>query len=198
MSEEKGNPVITESSQNNQKSELQGLMSAISGIKVPKYFISIFLTILYLIIAIYLMRVSRNYVRKIVTKINKFDENKEEHKKKVDTISSVSLNILTTIVWLFTLTFILSAWGVSIGPILAGAGIMGVALGLGAQSFLRDIISGFVIMFTGYINIGDNVQIKEHIGRVKEITLSAIVLQTRDNNDVYIPNGSIDVIAKLK
>ena len=198
MSEKKENPVMTESSQNNQKSELQGLMSAISGIKVPKYFISIFLTIVYLIIAIYLMRVSRNYVRKIVTKINKFDESKEEHKKKVDTISSVSLNILTTIVWLFTLTFILSAWGVSIGPILAGAGIMGVALGLGAQSFLRDIISGFVIMFTGYINIGDKIQIKEHVGRVKEITLSAIVLQTPDNSDVYIPNGSIDVISKLK
>ena len=198
MSEKKENPVMTESSQNNQKSELQGLMSAISGIKVPKYFISIFLTIVYLIIAIYLMRVSRNYVRKIVTKINKFDESKEEHKKKVDTISSVSLNILTTIVWLFTLTFILSAWGVSIGPILAGAGIMGVALGLGAQSFLRDIISGLVIMFTGYINIGDKIQIKEHVGRVKEITLSAIVLQTPDNSDVYIPNGSIDVISKLK
>jgi small conductance mechanosensitive channel len=190
------------SNNNKEQEQIFQLLNAIAGFKIPKYFISIFLTILYIILTIYFIRVSRDFVKKVVRKINNVDHdnNKDDefYKRKVETIEVISYNVLKTIVVLLSLILIMSAWGVSIGPILAGAGIMGVSIGFGAQSFLRDIISGFVIMFTGYVNIGDLVEIREKRGRIVDITLSTTILKTEAGDVVYIPNGSIDVITKIK
>ena len=190
------------SNNNKEQDQIFQLLNAIAGFKIPKYFISIFLTILYIILTIYFMHISRDFVKKIVRKINNVDHEKhkddEFYKRKVETIEVISYNVLKTIVVLLSLILIMSAWGVSIGPILAGAGIMGVSIGFGAQSFLRDIISGFVIMFTGYVNIGDLVEIREKRGRIVDITLSTTILKTEAGDVVYIPNGSIDVITKIK
>jgi small-conductance mechanosensitive channel len=190
------------SNNNKEQEQIFQLLNAIAGFKIPKYFISIFLTILYIILTIYFIRVSREFVKKVVRKINNVDHdnNKDDefYKRKVETIEVISYNVLKTIVVLLSLILIMSAWGVSIGPILAGAGIMGVSIGFGAQSFLRDIISGFVIMFTGYVNIGDLVEIREKRGRIVDITLSTTILKSEEGDVVYIPNGSIDVITKIK
>lgn len=185
--------------QTNDQEQFQNMLNAIAGFRIPKYFVSIFLTMLYLVLAVYLIRVSKKYVSKIVRKINNYEKKQEEfHKRKVETIELISYNVLKTVVWLLALTFVLSAWGVSIGPILAGAGIMGVSLGFGAQSFLKDIINGFVILFTGYVTIGDMVQIMQYKGRIVDINLSTTILQTENGDNIYIPNGSIDVITKLQ
>ncbi len=184
---------------NSDHDQFQNMLNAIAGFRIPTYFVSIFLTILYLVLAIYFVKVSRRYVSKIVRKVNNYDKKQEEfHKRKIETIEVISYNVLKTVVWLLALTFVLSAWGVSIGPILAGAGIMGVSLGFGAQSFLKDIINGFVILFTGYVTIGDMVQIMQYKGRIVDINLSTTILQTENGDNVYIPNGSIDVITKLQ
>jgi moderate conductance mechanosensitive channel len=184
---------------NSEHDQFQNMLNAIAGFRIPTYFVSIFLTILYLVLAIYFVRVSKGYVSKIVRKVNNYDKKQEEfHKRKIETIEVISYNVLKTVVWLLAFTFVLSAWGVSIGPILAGAGIMGVSLGFGAQSFLKDIINGFVILFTGYVTIGDMVEIMQYKGRIVDINLSATILQTEKGDNVYIPNGSIDVITKLQ
>lgn len=184
--------------QTNDQEQFQNMLNAIAGFRIPKYFVSLFLTMSYLILAVYLIRVSKKYVSKIVRKINNYEKKQEEfHKRKVETIEIISYNVLKTVVWLLALTFVLSAWGVSIGPILAGAGIMGVSLGFGAQSFLKDIINGFVILFTGYVTIGDMVQIMQYKGRIVDINLSTTILQTENGDNIYIPNGSIDVITKF-
>ncbi len=184
---------------NSDHDQFQNMLNAIAGFRIPTYFVSIFLTILYLVLAIYFVKISRGYVSKIVRKVNNYDKKQEEfHKRKIETIEVISYNVLKTVVWLLALTFVLSAWGVSIGPILAGAGIMGVSIGFGAQSFLKDIINGFVILFTGYVTIGDMVEIMQYKGRIVDINLSATILQTEKGDNVYIPNGSIDVITKLQ
>jgi small conductance mechanosensitive channel len=203
MSQVTDKTISTPASNNNKEQEqIFQLLNAIAGFKIPKYFISIFLTILYIILTIYFIRVSREFVKKVVRKINNVDHdnNKDDefYKRKVETIEVISYNVLKTIVVLLSLILIMSAWGVSIGPILAGAGIMGVSIGFGAQSFLKDIINGFVIMFTGYVNIGDLVEIREKRGRIVDITLSTTILKTEAGDVVYIPNGSIDVITKIK
>jgi len=190
------------SNNNKEQEQIFQLLNAIAGFKIPKYFISIFMTILYIILTIYFIRVSKDFVKRVVRKVNNVDHEKhkddEFYKRKVETIEVITYNVLKTIVVLLSLILIMSAWGVSIGPILAGAGIMGVSIGFGAQSFLRDIISGFVIMFTGYVNIGDFVEIREKRGRIVDITLSTTILKTEAGDVVYIPNGSIDVITKIK
>lgn len=189
----------THSNSNSDHDQFQNMLNAIAGFRIPTYFVSIFLTILYLVLAIYFVKISRGYVSKIVRKVNNYDKKQEEfHKRKIETIEVISYNVLKTVVWLLALTFVLSAWGVSIGPILAGAGIMGVSIGFGAQSFLKDIINGFVILFTGYVTIGDMVEIMQYKGRIVDINLSATILQTEKGDNVYIPNGSIDVITKLQ
>jgi small-conductance mechanosensitive channel len=185
--------------QTNDQEQFQNMLNALAGFRIPKYFISIFLTMLYLILAIYFVRVSRGFVSKIVRKVNNYDKKQEEfHKRKIETIEVISYNVLKIIVWLLAFMFVLSAWGFSIGPLLAGAGIMGVSLGFGAQSFLKDIINGFVILFTGYVTIGDYVEIMKYKGRIVDINLSTTILQTEKGDNIYIPNGSIDVITKLQ
>lgn len=188
-----------QTSSNTDQEQIHKMLNDIVGFRIPSYFISMFLTILYLILAIYFMKVSRSFVKNIVRKVNNYEKSQEEfYKKKVDTIEVISYNVLKTIVWLLSFTFILSAWGVSIGPILAGAGIMGISLGVGSQSFLKDIINGFVIMFTGYVTIGDMVEIMQYKGRIIDINLSTTILQTENGDNIYIPNGSINVITKLQ
>jgi len=188
-----------QTSSNTDHEQIHKMLNDIVGFRIPSYFISMFLTILYLILAIYFMKVSRSFVKNIVRKVNNYEKSQEEfYKKKVDTIEVISYNVLKTIVWLLSFTFILSAWGVSIGPILAGAGIMGISLGVGSQSFLKDIINGFVIMFTGYVTIGDMVEIMQYKGKIIDINLSTTILQTENGDNIYIPNGSINVITKLQ
>lgn len=205
MSESNNQPNVQVSVEKPENDQLKQMVDSIVGYKIPSYFISIFLTIMYIILATYFIRVSKNYVQKVVRKINHYDQKEEKQEteeefqnRKIHTIETISFNILKTFIWLMTFTLIFSSWGVSIGPILAGAGIMGVAIGFSAQSFFKDIINGFVIMFSGHVSIGDTVQIKEYKGKIVDINLSVTTLKTENGNDIYIPNGSIDIISKIQ
>lgn len=81
-------------------------------------------------------------------------------------------------------------------PLLAGAGMIGIFIGIGSQSILKDIINGFVIMSSGFINIGDTVDIKGNVGVVKSFTLNNIILENSDKDIIIIPSGVVDILTK--
>ena len=70
-------------------------------------------------------------------------------------------NLISYVVWFIVLTSILSRFGISVSAILAGAGVVGVAVGFGAQTIVKDIITGFFIIFEGQFDVSDYVQIKQ-------------------------------------
>lgn len=87
--------------------------------------------------------------------------------------------------------------GVDIGPILASAGVVGLAVGFGAQNLVQDIISGFFILVEDQIRVGDVVSIKGKGGLVEKVGLRMIMLRDLDGSLHYIRNGQIDIVSNM-
>lgn len=121
----------------------------------------------------------------------------ESERKREDTIIAILNGTLTVGVWTTATIMILSEIGVDIAPMLATAGIAGIALGFGGQYLIKDVIAGFFIIIENQFRVGDVVKIDNTAGLVEEITLRMTTL--RDLNGVvhHIPNGSATVISNL-
>ncbi len=111
------------------------------------------------------------------------------------TLVPVASSILRYAVYFCLTVMALQELGVDSSPILAGAGLLGLAVGLGAQTFVGDVVSGFFILFEGLFLVGDRVRIGEVIGNVEEIGVR--VLKLRDEFGVLhcIPNGEVRSVA---
>src|SRR6266571_3125294 len=110
-------------------------------------------------------------------------------------IRSVSKGILILVIALT----VSSELGFSIAPVLASAGIVGLAVGFGAQSLVKDVISGFFILFEDQFGIGDVVKIGDFTGVVERMTLRATVLRNLEGQVYVVPNGNIqNVIVTTK
>src|SRR5918911_2252621 len=84
---------------------------------------------------------------------------------------------------------------IDIGPILAGAGILGLAISFGAQSLVKDVISGFFILFENQFAIGDVIEVAGKSGVVEKMTLRVVVLRDVEGNMHVVPNGEIKVVS---
>jgi moderate conductance mechanosensitive channel len=121
----------------------------------------------------------------------------EEYKKRADTLASVIRHLLNVVILIVTVMTILAQLGVEIGPILAAAGIVGLAVGFGAQSLVKDVINGFFILLEDQVRVGDVVQINGRGGLVEKVNLKMIVLRDLSGNVHFIPNGKIDVVTNM-
>ena len=121
----------------------------------------------------------------------------EESQKRADTLSSVIRWVLRTGILLVAAVMLLGQLGVQIGPILAAAGVVGVAVGFGAQNLVQDIISGFFLLLEDQVRVGDVVQLNDKSGLVEKITLRMIILRDATGSVHYIRNGKIDVVTNM-
>lgn len=124
-------------------------------------------------------------------------EEDEEHKKRAQTLSSVIRHVLNVVVLIIALMTILGQLGIEIGPLLAAAGIVGLAIGFAGQSLVKDVINGFFILLWDQIRVGDVVQTAGKSGLVEKINLKMTVLRDLAGNVHFIPNGSIDVVTNM-
>ncbi|KMY52488.1 mechanosensitive ion channel protein MscS [Peribacillus loiseleuriae] len=100
-------------------------------------------------------------------------------------------NILTYTVNFITIIMILEAVNIEVKALLAGAGIIGLAVGFGAQSLVKDVIMGFFIIFEDQFSVGDQIKIKDYEGEVMEIGLRTTKIKSSIGQLFVIPNGSI-------
>ncbi|TET88037.1 MAG: mechanosensitive ion channel family protein [Dehalococcoidia bacterium] len=117
----------------------------------------------------------------------------EEVKKRSDTLSGVLVKTGVVIIVIIALFTILAEVGVNIAPALAGVGIAGIAIGFGAQSLVKDFISGLFILLENQYSVGDVVKIADIAGIVEEINLRRTVLRDLDGIVHSVPNGEISV-----
>lgn len=110
------------------------------------------------------------------------------------TVVSLLGSIIKWAILLLALLSVLAIVGVNLLPVLAGAGIAGVAIGLGAQSLIRDFLSGLFIMLEGQFAVGDYVNIGGTVGVVEELGLRVTVLRDLQGQLHYIPNGGISTV----
>lgn len=155
------------------------------------------ITILAVLILFYLIR-----------KIGSFliDQSFERQKKKmtdnatrIETIHALSKNIFSYTLFFFFLYSILDTLGIPVGSLLAGAGIAGIAIGLGAQGFTNDIITGFFIIMEQQIDVGDYIRLTnlQIDGTVTSVGIRMLQMKSADGTVHFIPNRNITTISNL-
>ncbi len=122
---------------------------------------------------------------------------KEAEKKREDTLIRIFNGALKVIMITLTVLMVLQEIGVKIGPILAGAGIVGLAFGFGGQYLIRDLISGLFIILENQYRIGDVINIDSTGGLVEDISLRMTTLRDLDGTVHHIPHGEIKKVSNL-
>jgi small conductance mechanosensitive channel len=118
-----------------------------------------------------------------------------ERAKRARTLGSLVQRVSSAAISLSALLIILDQFGLNIAPVLTGAGIAGLALGFGAQTLVRDIISGFFLILEDQVRVGDVAAINGVGGLVEEINLRTIVLRDEEGAVHVFPNGAISTLS---
>ncbi|MEE3191248.1 MAG: mechanosensitive ion channel domain-containing protein, partial [Pseudomonadota bacterium] len=116
---------------------------------------------------------------------------------RFQTITPIIRNILLITLSLLSVMVILSEVGINIMPLLAGAGVLGIAVGFGAQTLVKDFLTGLTVVFEDLLQIGDVIKINDHFGLVEKITLRKIQMRDLDGTVHTIPFGEVSIISNL-
>lgn len=120
-----------------------------------------------------------------------------EDGQRIRTLSRVIRYVLTVAVTLLGAILVLGELGISVAPILGAAGVIGIAVGFGAQSLVKDYFTGFFLLLENQLRIGDVVDAGGKSGTVEELTLRYLRLRDYSGNVHYIPNGNITVVTNM-
>jgi small-conductance mechanosensitive channel len=120
-----------------------------------------------------------------------------EIQKRSKTISRVLRNTIGIVIGILVLFTILAEIGINIGPALASLGILGLAVGFGAQNLVKDIINGLFILIENPYGVGDVVKVAGIAGLVEEINLRRTILRDLDGIVHYVPNGEINIASNF-
>ncbi len=120
-----------------------------------------------------------------------------ELEKRAATIGSVFRKSVSAVIWIIAVIMALREAGFDIAPILAGAGVVGLAVGFGAQNLVRDVISGVFLLLEDQIRVNDVAVINGTGGLVEQINLRTTVLRGLDGTVYVFPNGSITTLANM-
>jgi small conductance mechanosensitive channel len=118
-----------------------------------------------------------------------------EREQRAQTLSQILRSAGLVLIVLIAGTMILRELGLDVGPIIAGAGIVGLAIGFGAQTLVKDVISGFFILLENQFSVGDSIQVDGIAGGVEKMTLRATFLRDLEGTLHIIPNGEIRTLA---
>jgi small conductance mechanosensitive channel len=118
-----------------------------------------------------------------------------ERRKRAQTVSSLARRALSGLIWTTAVLIVLRELDVDITPVLAGAGIVGLAVGFGAQTLVRDVITGFFLIIEDQVRVGDVATVNGIGGLVEQINLRTIVLRDLEGVVHVVPNGEIKTMA---
>lgn len=141
------------------------------------------------ILAMIAVRIGKNVIERVFR--NRKHNLVRMTERREETLKKLTQNMLTYIVYFMAFIMFLETLGLPIGSVLAGAGVAGLAIGFGAQNLVRDIISGFFIVFEDQFSIGDYVEVSGAEGTVEEIGLRTTKIQSWTGEQNVIPNGNI-------
>ncbi|MBU1237491.1 MAG: mechanosensitive ion channel family protein [Gammaproteobacteria bacterium] len=152
--------------------------------------------LLILVLAVIAQRAIRRILPRIRETLAGRQENREDS-QRIRTLSRVVRYVLMVTIWVVTGLLVLSEFGVSVAPILGAAGVVGIAVGFGAQSLVKDYFNGFFLLLENQIRIGDVVEAGGKAGLVEELTLRYLRLRDYSGNVHYVPNGQISVVSNM-
>ena len=120
-----------------------------------------------------------------------------EDARRADTLARVSRHLSDVVIVVIAGMLVLSELGVSVAPILGAAGVVGLAFGFGAQSLVKDYVSGFFLLLENQVTRGDVVEIAGKSGEVEDVTLRYVQLRDYGGNVHFVPNGLITTVTNM-
>lgn len=143
-----------------------------------------------------LIKLTIQMIRRSI-RLQKFSSKKSMEQRE-ETLTSVFNAALQALIVLVSISLILTGIGVNIMPLLAGAGVLGVALGFGAQSMVKDFLAGIFIIAENQYRVGDVLQVNQDVaGVVEHVSLRMTTIRSLDGKVHYIPNGNITIATNM-
>lgn len=143
-----------------------------------------------------LIGVAHRAIRGLRVRIaNRLDD--RESVKRAETLGRVFRYLASAVISALAVMLVLGELGVSVAPILGAAGVVGLAVGFGAQSLVKDYFTGFCLLLENQIRQGDVVKLGEHAGLVEEVTLRYVQLRDYDGHVHFVPNGTITTVVNM-
>ncbi len=140
--------------------------------------------------------VARRSIRALRVRVaSRFDD--REAVQRADTLGRVFRYLTSVVITVVAAILVLAEVGVSVAPILGAAGVVGLAIGFGAQSLVKDYFTGFFLLLENQIRQGDVVKLGDHSGLVEEVTLRYVRLRDYDGNVHFVPNGTIASVVNM-
>ena len=152
-------------------------------------------TITLILIALIFVIVNKVGIKLIDKAFKKYEQTSSYDSSRIITLQRLSLNIFHYTIFFFVCYSILSLFGIPVASLIAGAGIAGVAIGLGAQGFINDLLTGFFIILERQIEVGDEVTINGIQGIVVLVGLRTTQIKSFDGTLNFIPNRMITTIS---
>lgn len=136
-------------------------------------------------------RAMRVLPTKTAERVEELTDRTERSKQRVTTLGAVLRSIASATIWTFALLIIMGEIGINLGPLIAGAGIAGLAVGFGAQTLVRDFLAGIFIIIEDQYGVGDVVDIGPATGTIERVTLRTTRLRDVEGVLWVVPNGEI-------
>ena len=159
---------------------------------------SFFWTIIQIILIIVFAKIITRIADAVVDRwMNKSSRTLKVNERRAKTVGVLIHNIIKYTINFFVILMILEQLGFKLAPVLAGAGVLGLAIGFGAQNLVKDVISGFFIIFEDQFGVGDQITINNFTGVVEEIGLRITKLRSWTGELHIIPNGTIQEVTNF-
>jgi len=123
-----------------------------------------------------------------------FEAAQSRKDQRADSVSQLLRSIITIFVWVIAVITVLSTLGLNVAPILTSAGVVGVAIGFGAQTLVKDYLAGIIMIIEDQYGIGDVIDVGPVTGKVIEVGLRVTRLQDADGVIWYMRNGEVSRI----
>ncbi len=134
---------------------------------------------------------------RLAEKMRQLRERTERASQRAKTLATLFKSVASTIIWAVALMMLLAEFDVNLGPLIAGAGIIGVAVGFGAQSLVRDLLTGVFMLIEDQYGVGDVVDLGDAVGTVESVGLRTTRLRDISGTVWHVPNGAIARVGNM-
>jgi small conductance mechanosensitive channel len=152
--------------------------------------------VIVIVVTVFMMRFASALIKTVFHLFERGAVHRDElaASRRLQTLSATFRGIVQMVILFIGLMVFLAQLHINITPILASAGVLGIAIGLGAQSLIKDFFAGFLILLEDQFSVGDTVKIGETTGMVEHVTLRVTRVRALDGSLTMIPNGNIGAV----
>ncbi len=172
-----------------ESAEVSNINTSLMLANLKASWINIAIIVVVLVVVIIIVRIIAHRMRRIVER--RISDDRIMMKKRTFTFTSVISNLIVVVAFIAAALIIADEIGISITPLLAGAGVAGIVFGFGAQSFIKDLINGIFILMEQWFQVDDIITIGDITGTVERFNLRTTVMRDIEGTVHYIPNGEI-------